>query len=388
MASVYLARIRATRGGNEPAGRVVAPVFGRVIRARGWAMRIGVVSPLVESVPPKLYGGTERVVHYLVEELVRLGVDVTLFATGDSRTSARLVPCAERALRLDPRVQEYLPHHVAMLQSVCERAETFDLLHFHIDYLHYPLFAHMASRTLTTLHGRQDVWDLRIVYGRFPHMPLVSISDAQRAPLADLPLAWAGTVHHGLPPDLYRPGFDPDEYVVFLGRISPEKRPDRAIRIARAAGLPLRIAAKVDAVDRACFERVIAPLLEGPGVEFVGEVDDAGKQELLGRARALLFPIDWPEPFGLVMIEAMACGTPVVAWNCGSVPEVVEPGVTGFVVETEEAAVDALRRIHRLDRARVRERFEARFTAERMARDYLRIYTRLLAAREPRRAVG
>lgn len=350
-------------------------------------MRLAVVAPLVESVPPRLYGGTERVVHYLVEELVRLGVDVTLFASVDSRTSARLVPCAERALRLDPRVQEYLPHHVAMLQTVAEMAEQFDLLHFHIDYLHYPLFADRPERTLTTLHGRQDIWDLRAVYRRFPYMPLVSISDAQRAPLRDLPLAWAGTVHHGLPQDLYTPGFAPDDHLVFLGRISPEKRPDRAIRIARSAGLPLKIAAKVDAVDRGYFERVIAPLLEGPGVEFVGEVDDAGKQELLANALALLFPIDWPEPFGLVMIEAMACGTPVVAWRCGSVPEIVEPGVTGFVVDSEEAAVEAVRRVRLLDRHRVRQRFDARFTAQRMARDYLSIYERLVEARRRQRSL-
>ncbi len=336
------------------------------------------VAPLVESVPPRLYGGTERIVHYLVEELVRLGQEVTLFASADSRTSARLVPCAERALRLDPRVREYLPHHVAMLRTVRERAHEFDVLHFHLDYVHYPLFRDLAPRTLTTLHGRQDVWDLRVVYARFPEYPLVSISHAQRAPLRDLPLTWAGTVHHGLPPDLYRPGPGGGDYAVFLGRISPEKRPDRAIRIARRAGVPLKIAAKVDAVDRPYFERVIAPLLaEGDGVEFVGEVDDAQKQDLLGRARALLFPIDWPEPFGLVMIEAMACGCPVVAWRCGSVPEVVEDGVSGFVVASEAQAAEALARAATLDRGRVRACFEARFTAERMARAYLEIYARL-----------
>ncbi len=341
-------------------------------------MRIGMVAPLVESVPPRLYGGTERIVHYLVEELVRLGQEVVLFASGDSRTSARLVPCSERALRLDARVREYLPHHVAMLQTVREQAHTFDILHFHIDYLHYPLFLDLAPRTVTTLHGRQDVWDLRAVYRRFPRYPLVSISDAQRRPLRDLPLVWAGTVHHGLPPDLYRPGPGDGGYAVFLGRISPEKRPDRAIRIARRAGVPLKIAAKVDAIDRAYFERVIAPLLaEGDGVEFVGEVDDRQKEVLLGHARALLFPIDWPEPFGLVMIEAMACGCPVVAWDCGSVPEVVEDGVSGFVVNSEAAAAEALERAAGLDRGRIRERFEARFTAARMARDYLEIYARL-----------
>ena len=347
-------------------------------------MRVAMILPLIESVPPQGYGGTERVVAYLAEELVRHGVDVTLYAPGDSRTSARLVPCAERALRLDQRVREYLPHQVAMLDRVREEADRFDLLHFHTDFIHFPLFRDRAEQTLTTLHGRQDFYDHRVAHARFPFMPLVSISDAQRAPLRSLGLRWMGTVHHGLPPDLYRPSSRAEDYVLFLGRISPEKRPDRAIRIARKAGLPLKIAAKVDAVDRLYFEREIDPLLRLDGVEFVGEVDDRGKEELLRGARALLFPIDWPEPFGLVMIEAMACGTPVVAWRCGSVPEVVETGVTGFVVDSEAQAVEALARIDALDRARVRARFEARFTAERMARDYLEIYRRLLESARPR----
>ncbi|HFD15606.1 MAG TPA: glycosyltransferase family 4 protein [Rhodospirillales bacterium] len=351
-------------------------------------MRIAVVSPLIESVPPTLYGGTERVVSYLTEELVALGHDVTLFASGDSTTRARLVPCCERALRLDPRVSDYTPHHLLLMQQVHEQADAFDILHFHIDYLHYPLFARRAWRTLTTLHGRQDLWDPRPLYRRFPQMPLVSISDAQREPLRDLPLCWAGTVHHGLPIDLYRPSTAHRGYALFLGRIAPEKRPDRAIRIARRAGVPLKIAAKVDRADRRYFEEVIVPLLKLPGIEFLGEVDDRGKQELLAGAAALLFPIDWPEPFGLVMIEAMACGTPVIAWRCGSVPEIVEPGVTGWIVGSEEEAARALGSADLLDRRRVRARFEARFTARRMALDYLAIYERLAGAARPQLSVA
>ena len=341
-------------------------------------MRLGIVAPLVESVPPALYGGTERVVHYLTEELARLGCDVTLFAAGDSRSSAKLVCCAARALRLDPAVRDPFPHHVAMLRRVLEQADRLDLIHFHIDWLHYPVFLDRVERTLTTLHGRLDLPDLKAVYRAYPEAPLVSVSHAQRAPLADLPLSWAGTVHHGLPADLYRAAARGGDHLLFLGRISPEKRPDRAIRIAAAAGLPLYIAAKVDAADRDYYEREIAPLLRTPGTEFLGEVDDRGKERLLQEARALLFPIDWPEPFGLVMIEAMACGTPVIAWRCGSVPEVVEHGVTGFIVSSEAEAVEAARQAAALDRGRIRARFEARFTADRMAREYLAIYGRLM----------
>ncbi len=351
-------------------------------------MRIAVVSPLVESVPPTLYGGTERVVSYLTEELVALGHEVTLFASGDSRTSARLVPCCERALRFDPRVADYTPHHLLLVQQVFERAEEFDILHFHIDYLHYPLFARRPWKTVTTLHGRQDLWDPLPLYRKFPQMPLVSISDAQRRPLRHLPLRWAGTVHHGLPLDLYRPSAAHRGYALFLGRIAPEKRPDRAIRIARRAGVPLRIAAKVDRADRRYFHEVVEPLLEGADVRFLGEVDDRRKNELLAGALALLFPIDWPEPFGLVMIEAMACGTPVVAWNCGSVPEIVEPNVTGCIVSSEEEAVAALRAVAGFDRRRVRARFEARFGARRMARDYLAIYERLAETTRPQLSVA
>ena len=351
-------------------------------------MRIAVVSPLIESVPPKLYGGTERVVSYLTDELVALGHQVTLFASGDSCTRAELVPCCERALRLDPRVSDYTPHHLLLVEQVRERAERFDILHFHIDYLHYPLFASRSWKTVTTLHGRQDLWDPLPLYRRFPQMPLVSVSDAQRAPLRELPLRWAGTVHHGLPIDLYRPAYRHDGYALFLGRIAPEKRPDRAIRIACRAGIPLRIAAKIDRADLRYFREVIAPMLTSPGVEFLGEVDDARKQELLAGAAALLFPIDWPEPFGLVMIEAMACGTPVIAWNWGSVPEIVEPGITGQIVESEQAAAEALAAIAAIDRRRVRARFEERFTARRMALAYVAVYERLLETMRPQLSVA
>ncbi len=340
-------------------------------------MRIAQVAPLIEAVPPRLYGGTERIVSYLTEALVAMGHEVTLFASGDSRTSARLVPCAPEALRLDPEVQDCLPHHLAMLEDVACRADSFDVLHFHLDLVHMPAFRMLAGRTVTTLHGRLDLPDLAAFYRRYPHMPLVSISNAQRKPMP--PVRWLGTVQHGLPRDLLRPGPGGD-YLAFLGRISPEKRPDRAIRIARAAGLPLKIAAKVDRVDGPYYDNVVRPLLNGHGVEFVGEIGEAEKSDFLGGARALLFPIDWPEPFGLVMIEAMACGTPVIAYECGSVPEVIENGVTGFVVADEDAAVRAVERAGMLDRTRIRARFEARFTAQRMAEDYVSLYEDLLAA--------
>ncbi len=340
-------------------------------------MRIAMIAPLAESVPPARYGGTERVVHYLTEALVRMGVQVTLFASGDSRTSAELVACAPNALRLDPEVRDHLPHTVAMLEQVRRRAHRFDVLHFHIDFLHFPVFADRLDTTLTTLHGRLDLPDLKAAHRAFPHAPLVSISQAQRRPLEGLGLNWLATVHHGLPLDLYRPGRGSDDYLLFLGRISPEKRPDRAVRIAERAGLPLLVAAKVDRADQTYYEQEIAPLFARPHVRFLGEVDDRQKERLLQGARALLFPIDWPEPFGLVMIEAMACGTPVVAFAGGSVPEVIEPGLTGFIVESEEEAVEAVARCRTLDRARIRARFEERFSAERMARDYLALYRQL-----------
>jgi len=343
-------------------------------------MKIAQVAPLFESVPPRLYGGTERVVYYLTEELVRQGHEVTLFASGDSITSAELIPCAPRALRLDPDVRDAIPHHMLLLDKVRERADEFDILHFHIDYLHFPLFRTEAGRTLTTLHGRQDLADHLPFYAHFAEMPLVSISDAQRTPL---PRAnFAGTVHHGLPLELHKPNFEPHgNYLAFLGRISPEKRPDRAISIARATGLPLKIAAKVDKADEAYFRDVIAPMLDGPGVDFIGEINETEKTEFLAQAAGLLFPVDWPEPFGLVMIEAMACGTPVLAFRHGSVAEIVEDGITGRIVTNLEDAVQAIPGMLALDRRTIRARFEERFSATRMAADYVKLYHKQLRKR-------
>jgi glycosyltransferase involved in cell wall biosynthesis len=336
-------------------------------------MRIAQVAPLIESVPPQLYGGTERVVSYLTEELVRQGHDVTLFASGDSTTSAELVPCAPHALRLDPRMRDPLPYYMVMLDRVRRHASEFDALHFHIDYLHFPLFSDLATRTLTTQHGRLDLPDLPVVYKAFPKYPLVSISNHQRLPCPGW--NWVRTVHHGLPEQLYASSPKPrDGYLAFLGRICPEKRPDLAIATARRAGLRLKIAAKVDRVDQSYFDDVIRPLICHPLIEFVGEIGDHEKAAFLGGAAGLLFPLDWPEPFGLVMIEAMACGTPVIAYRCGSVPEVIEDGLTGFVVEDIEGAIDAVHRLDQLDRVRIRMRFERRFTVQRMADDYLSVY--------------
>lgn len=339
-------------------------------------MKIAQIAPLAESVPPRLYGGTERVVSYLTEELVRLGHEVTLFASADSASRARLVACAPRALRLDPAVQDPLPHLRLMLERVRRRAHEFDLLHFHTEApLHFPLFRDLADKTLTTLHGRLDLPELAPLFREFPGMPVVSISHSQRRPL---PAAhWVGTVHHGLSAEVCP--FNPvprGRYLAFLGRVSPEKGVERAIDIARAAGQRLRIAAKVDAADAGYFRRCVAPRLGGT-VEFLGELGEAEKQAFLGNAAALLFPIDWPEPFGLAMIEAMACGTPVLAWRNGAVPEVLEHGVSGFIVDSLDEAVALVPRLARLDRGRVRARFEARFTAERMARDYLAVYRAL-----------
>ncbi|MCC8936224.1 D-inositol 3-phosphate glycosyltransferase [Bradyrhizobium ivorense] len=340
-------------------------------------MKIAQIAPLFESVPPRLYGGTERVVHYLTEELVRQGHKVTLFASGDSITSAELVPCTPRALRLDPDVENSIPHQMVLLDKVRERAGEFDVLHFHVDYLHFPLFRTQAGRTLTTLHGRQDLRDHLPFYAHFPEMPLVSISNAQRAPLSRA--NFISTVHHGLPLDLHMPTYHPrGGYLAFLGRISPEKRPDRAIAIARATGLRLKIAAKVDNADEAYFRDTIAPLLDGPGVEFIGEINESEKTEFLGNAAALLFPIDWPEPFGLVMIEAMACGTPILAFRGGSVAEIIEDGITGCIVDGVEEAVKAVPNLLALDRKAVRARFEERFSATRMAADYVKLYQMML----------
>jgi len=325
-------------------------------------MKIAQVAPLAECCPPRLYGGTERIASYLTEELVRQGHDVTLFASGDSRTAAKLVRCSDLALRLNPAVKDHMPYHLIMLDEVRRRAEDFDVIHFHIDLVHFPVIRDFADRTLTTLHGRLDLPDLRPFYAAFPEIPLVSISDSQRQPMPAV--NWAATIPHGLPPDLLPFSAKPKvDYLAFLGRISPEKRPDRAINIAARAGLPLKIAAKVDDVDRSYWETEIAPLIaQHDNVEFIGEIDETRKASFLGNARALLFPIDWPEPFGLVMIEAMACGTPVIAWNCGSVPEVVDDGVTGFIVDSEEKATIAVKRLGMINRAAVRSVFDRRMS--------------------------
>jgi glycosyltransferase involved in cell wall biosynthesis len=343
-------------------------------------VKIAQIAPLMESVPPRLYGGTERVVSYLTEELVRQGHDVTLFASGDSITAAELVACAPEALRLDSRVRDHIPYHMIMLDRVRERMEDFDILHFHIDQFQYPLFRAHAHRTVTTLHGRQDLPDLKPLYSYFGDLPLVSISNNQRLPVSSA--NFAATIYHGLPLDLLHPTFQPrGGYVAFLGRISAEKRPDRAIHIARKLGIPLKIAAKVDKVDEKYFREEIEPLLDGPGVEFIGEINDREKSAFLGEALALLCPIDWPEPFGLVMIEAMACGTPVLAFRHGSVPEVIDDGITGRIVDDLDEAVHALAEVIALDRRAVRRRFEERFSSARMAKDYVRLYRKLIAKR-------
>lgn len=346
-------------------------------------MKIAQIAPLAESVPPRFYGGTERIVSYLTEALVDQGHDVTLFASGDSTTQAKLVPVTKTALRLNPLVRDPIPYHMMLLDAVRQRADEFDALHFHIDLLHMPMVQDFIGRTVTTLHGRLDLPDLPAFYRTFPNHSLVSISDNQRLPMP--PVNWAGTVLHGLPSDLLSPRIGGQEgYLAFLGRISPEKRPDRAIRIAARSGKPLKIAAKIDNVDRGYWESEIAPLLDlYRNIEFIGEINEAQKAAFLGNASALLFPIDWPEPFGLVMIEAMACGTPVIAFRCGSVPEVIDHGMSGFIVSDEDQAVDAVGRLNELDRARVRAAFDARFTADRMAADYVAIYQDLAGARAP-----
>jgi glycosyltransferase involved in cell wall biosynthesis len=346
----------------------------------GWqeSMKIAQIAPLTESVPPKLYGGTERIVSYLTEELVDLGHNVTLFASGDSVTAANLVPCVPKALRLDANARDSIPHSMLMLDYIRRHADEFDVLHFHIDHLHFPVFRPIAGRTVTTVHGRQDLPDLIPFYRGFPDMPLVSISDAQRRPTPHA--NFVGTVYHGIPIGLHRPTARArGDYLAFLGRISPEKRPDRAIAIARAVKMPLKIAAKVDNADKYYFHTEIEPLLRGDGVEFIGEIDEQQKTHFLGDAAAMLFPIDWPEPFGLSMIEAMACGTPILAFRCGSVPEVIEDGVTGAIVGCMEEAIAAVPNVITLDRKKVRQRFDQRFSATRMAQDYLGLYRSLPA---------
>lgn len=345
-------------------------------------MRIAQIAPLTESVPPQRYGGTERIVSYLTEELVRAGHDVTLFASADSHTRATLRPMCKTGLRLAPQPQDPIAYHLLMLEDVRRRAQDFDIIHAHVDLLHYAPLRDHSARCLTTLHGRLDLPHIPRLHEAFDAFPLVSISDDQRRPISGA--YWIATIHHGLPLDLLP--FSPKSggYLAFLGRISPEKRPDRAIEIAARAGAPLKIAAKVDPADTAYWEGVIRPLIErSPRVEFIGEIDDRQKASFLGGASALLFPIDWPEPFGLVMIEAMACGTPVIAFDHGSVREIIDDGVTGFLVGSVDEAADCVGLADRLDRASVRRHFEQRFSAERMARDYLGIYRRMVALDSP-----
>jgi glycosyltransferase involved in cell wall biosynthesis len=338
-------------------------------------VRIAQIAPLFESVPPQLYGGTERVVSALTEALVERGHDVTLFASGDSRTAARLVPCVERSLRLSGGVRDHVAWTVMELASALERADGFDIVHSHVDYFGFP-FARLARVPIvTTTHGRLDLPEISRVYRHFPYVPLVSISDAQRAPVTDL--NWLATVYNGIDFSRFTLREEQGDYLAFLGRISPEKRPDRAIEIARDLDMPLKIAAKVVDADRDYFEHAIRPQLDHSLVEFVGEVDDAEKDAFLGQAYAYLFPIDWPEPFGLTMVEAMACGTPVVAMGCGSVPEVVAPGITGFICNSLREALDAVPRVAAIDRASCRRHAESLFSASRMADGYERVYRTL-----------
>ncbi|WP_296747116.1 glycosyltransferase family 4 protein [Mesorhizobium sp.] len=348
-------------------------------------MRIAHVAPLYESVPPKFYGGTERIVSYLTEALVELGHDVTLFASGDSQTSARLVPGRDQAMRLDPRPKKSeIAAHLAMLADVRERAGEFDVIHFHLShFVHFPFFERMAGRTVTTPHGRLDYVDLAPAYRRFPRFPMISISHSQRQGLADA--NWIATIHHGLPLDAYEPTYDAsaeEPYLAFLGRLSRDKRPDRAIEIARRSGLKLKLAAKIGDDDRAYFHDEIEALIDGDRIDYVGEIEENEKAEFLGSAAGLLFPIDWPEPFGLAPVEAMACGTPVIAWNCGALPEIIDPGITGFVVDTIDSAVAAIPSLLELDRRQVRAVFEKRFSVQRMARDYLAAYMGLIDTQE------
>ncbi|HEY3309374.1 MAG TPA: glycosyltransferase family 4 protein [Desulfuromonadaceae bacterium] len=341
-------------------------------------MRIAQVSPLFEQVPPRFYGGTERIVSYLTEELVHQGHDVTLFASGDSVTSASLVPCCKNSLRLDETCVDPIPHHLLMLERVFRMASRFDIIHFHTDYFHYAASRRSGLAHVTTLHGRLDIPDLVPLYREYSEMPVISISDSQRAPLPWL--NWRGTVHHGLPADLLP--FNPQggEYLAFLGRVSPEKGLDTAIAIARASGVNLKIAAKVDKSDRDYYDNKIKPLIDGHLVEYIGEISEQGKKDFLGNALALIFPIDWEEPFGLVMIESMACGTPVIAFARGSVPEIIKESTSGFIVRNVEGAVRAVKAAAILSRLRCRNHFEEHFVASRMARDYVTIYEQMTAA--------
>jgi len=348
-------------------------------------MRIAQVAPLYESVPPKLYGGTERVVYYLTEELVKLGHEVILFASGDSQTSANLIAPIPEAIRLSKKYKDPIVPHLYMFEEVYKRAELFDVIHFHTEYLHLPIAVRSNTPFLTTLHGRLDLYEYQPFFRKFKNCPFVSISNSQRKPLPWL--NWQATVYHGLPENLYKFSPEPGKYLAFLGRISPEKRPDRAIKIAEKFGMELKIAAKVDKVDEEYFKEVIKPLLKSRWVEFIGEINDQEKEEFLGKAYALVFPIDWPEPFGLVMIEALACGTPVVAWNCGSVPEIIEHGRTGFIVNSIDEAVLALDNIKNISRLECRKCFEERFTSRVMAENYLKVYMNLVGVQPLRKAV-
>lgn len=344
-------------------------------------LRIAQIAPLYESVPPKFYGGTERVVAYLTDALVKMGNDVTLFASGDSTTKARLVSVTPVSLRLGNCVDQ-MAGHILQLQEVMDRSNEFDLLHFHTDYLHFPVSRFCTKKTLTTLHGRLDIPELKPLYKKFNDVPVISISNAQRKPL---PMAnWAATVYHGLPPDLYQPGNGEGDYVAFLGRFSPEKRADRAIEIAHRAGIKIKIAAKVDKADERYFDKEIRHLLDQPHVEYLHEIGEPEKGPLLANAKALLFPIDWPEPFGIVLIEAMACGTPIIAYAHGSVPEIIEHGKTGFVVNSIDKAVEALRNIHLINRQECRATFEKRFSDLVMAKNYMHLYERTLL-KQPQR---
>jgi glycosyltransferase involved in cell wall biosynthesis len=347
-------------------------------------MRIAQIAPLTEAIPPKLYGGTERVVYWLTEELVALGHDVTLFASGDSHTSAKLEAFWPKALRFDSSIRDPVALHMLMLESVCQQAQAgnFDFLHFHLDYYPFSLFSRQSTPFVTTLHGRLDLAEHQPLFTAFSSIPVVSISNSQRRPLPQA--GWVGTIHHGVPEHLLTPQSVRPTYLAVLGRISPEKAIDRAIRIAGRCGLPVKIAAKVDKLDRKYFEEEIQPLLDLPYVEYVGEITDIEKSDFLSGALALLAPVDWPEPFGLAMIEAMACGTPVIAFNRGAIPEVVDDGVTGFIVEDETSAVGAVNRLSLLSREKVRKRFEERFTARRMAQDYIAVYRGLMQKKAPR----
>jgi len=339
-------------------------------------MRIAQVAPLYESVPPKYYGGTERIVSYLTEELISMGHEVTLYASGDSVTSARLIPVCHRALRLDKHSVDPVADHVLLAEKVFDDSQRYDVIHSHIDYLPFPLFRRMKTPHVTTLHGRLDIPNLYNLYREFDEIPIVSISNYQR-----LPLSWANwqaTVYHGLPENLYTFREEAGKYLAFIGRICPEKRVDVAIEIAKRTGMKIKIAAKVDRVDKEYFETSVKPLLNYPDIEYIGEIGESEKNDFLGNAYALLFPIDWPEPFGLVMIEAMACGTPIIAYLQGSVPEVMEQGITGFVVRDLEGAIQAVNSIPKLSRKRCREVFEEKFTARKMAENYIRVYEKLI----------